>query len=88
MAGKVVLPSLAPQFKLDQADIMIHNLVFNITNLLLNHLLVAEYVVQFGWDGVAQVENASASAADSKDNNASQSLLTNAAPKPWLWFRG
>ena len=32
--------------------------------------------------------NASASAANSKDNNASQSLLTDAAPKPWLWLRG
>ena len=36
MTGKVVLPSLAPQFQLDQADIMIHNLVFNVTELFLN----------------------------------------------------
>jgi hypothetical protein len=64
MTGKVVLPSLAPQFQLDQADIMIHNLVFNVTKLFLDQLLVAEHVIQLGWDGVAQIENASPSAAD------------------------
>lgn len=64
MTGKVVLPSLAPQFQLDQPDIMIHNLIFNVTKLFLDQLLVAQYVVQFGWDGVAQVENASTSTAD------------------------
>ena len=63
---------------------MLHNLVFNFTNLFLNHLLVAEHIVQLGWDGVAEVENASASTANSKNNDASQSFLTNAAPKPWL----
>jgi hypothetical protein len=63
---------------------VLHNLILKFTNLFLNHLLVAEHIVQLGWDGVAQVKDASASAADSKDNNASQSLLTNAAPKPWL----
>ena len=62
---------------------MIHNLVFNVTDLFLDHLLVAEHVVQFGWDGVAEVENASASTAYCKDDDASQSFLTNAAPKPW-----
>jgi len=64
MTGKVVLPSLAPQFQLDQANIIIHNLVFNVTKLFLYQLLVAEHVIQLGWDGVAQVEDASASAAD------------------------
>ena len=64
MTRKVVSPSLAPQFQLDQADIVLHNLVFNISNLLLDNLLVAEHVVQFGWDRVAQVENASASTAN------------------------
>ena len=63
---------------------MIHNLVFNVTKLFLDQLLVAEHVIQFGWDGVAKVENASASTANSKDNDASQSFLTDAAPKPWL----
>jgi hypothetical protein len=84
MTGKVVLPSLAPHFQLDQADIVIHNLIFNVTKLFLDQLLVAEHVVQLGWDGVAEVEDASTSAADSKDNDASQSFLTDAAPKPWL----
>lgn len=65
MTRKVVSPSLAPQFQLDQADIMIHNLVFNVTELFLDQLLVAEYVVQFGWDGVAQVKDACSSAANS-----------------------
>ena len=63
---------------------MIHNLVFNVTKLFLDQLLAAENVVQLGWDGVAQVEDASASATYSKDHDASQSFLTNAAPKPWL----
>ena len=63
---------------------MIHNLVFNVTKLFLDQLLVAEHVIQLGWNGVAKVKNASASTANSKDNDASQSLLTNAAPKPWL----
>jgi hypothetical protein len=67
----VVLPSLAPEFQLDQADIMIHNLVFNVANLFLDHLLVTEHVVQLGWDGVAQVENASASTANGEDDDAS-----------------
>jgi hypothetical protein len=84
----VVLPSLAPHFQLDQADIMIHNLIFNVTDFFLNDLLVAEHVVQLGWDGVAEVKNASASAADCKHDDASQSFLPHAAPKPWLWFRG
>jgi hypothetical protein len=84
MTGKVALPSLAPQFQLDQADIMIHNLVFNVTKLFLDQLLAAEHVVQLGWDGVAEVENTSTSTANCKHDDASQSLLTNAAPKPWL----
>ena len=88
MTGKVVSPSLAPQFQLDQADIVIHNLVFNVTKFFLDQLLVAEYIVQLGWDGVAQVKNASASTANRKYNDARDSFLTNAAPKPWLWFRG
>ena len=64
MTGKVVSPSLAPQFQLDQADIMIHNLVFNVTKLFLDQLLIAEHIVQFGWNGVTQVKNASSSTAD------------------------
>jgi hypothetical protein len=64
MTGKVILPSLAPQFQLDQADIMIHNLVFNVTKLFLDQLLVAQHVVQLGWNGVAQVEDASTSTAN------------------------
>ena len=71
MARKVVSLSLAPEFQLNQADIMIHNLVFNVTELFLDQLLVAKYVVQFGWNGVAQVKNASTRAADSKNNDAS-----------------
>ena len=63
---------------------MIHNLVFNVTELFLDQQLVAEHVIQLGWDGVTKVENTSASTANSKDNDASQSLLTDAAPKPWL----
>jgi hypothetical protein len=88
MVGKVVLPSLAPEFQLDQADIVIHNLIFNVANLFLDHLLVAEHVVQFGWDGVTQVEDASTCATNGEDYDASQSFLTHATPKPWLWFRG
>ena len=63
---------------------MIHNLVFNVTKLFLDQLLVAENVVQLGWDGVAQVENACSSTAYCKDDDASQSFLTNATPKPWF----
>jgi hypothetical protein len=84
MVGKVVLPSLASEFQLDQADIVIHNLIFNVPDLFLNDLLVAEHVIQFGWDGVAQVENASACTANSEDDDASQGFLTHATPKPWL----
>jgi hypothetical protein len=65
MTRKVVSPSLAPQFQLDQPDIVIHNLVFNVTELSLDQLLVAKHVIQLGWDGVAQVENACSSAANS-----------------------
>jgi hypothetical protein len=63
---------------------VVEHLVFNVTKLFLDQLLVAEHVIQLGWDGVAQVENASASTANSKDNDASQSFLPHAAPKPWL----
>ena len=63
---------------------MVEHLVFNVTKLFLDQLLVAEHVVQFGWDGVAQVEDASTSAADCQNDDASQSFLTDAAPKPWL----
>jgi hypothetical protein len=84
MVGKVVLPSLAPEFQLDQADIVIHNLVFNVPDLFLDHLLVAEHVVQLSWDGVAQVENASTGTTNGKHYDASQSFLTHATPKPWL----
>jgi hypothetical protein len=41
MTEKVVLPSLAPHFQLDQADIVIHNLIFNVTDFFLDDLLVA-----------------------------------------------
>ena len=63
---------------------MIHNLVLNVTKLFLDQLLVAQHVIQLGWNGVTEVKNASASTANSKHNDASQSLLTDAAPKPWL----
>ena len=71
MTSTVILLSLAPEFQLDQADIVIHNLVFNVTKLFLDQLLVAEHVVQLGWDGIAQVEDASASATNGEDNDAS-----------------
>jgi hypothetical protein len=64
MVGKAVFFSLAPEFQLDQADIVIHNLIFNVTKFFLDQLLVAEHVVQLSWDGVAEVENASASTAN------------------------
>jgi hypothetical protein len=67
---------------------MVEHFVFDVTKLFLNQLLVAEHVVQLGWDGVAEVEDASASATNGEDNDASQSFLTHATPKPWLWFRG
>ena len=63
---------------------MVEHFVFNVTKLFLDQLLVAEHVVQFGWDGVAEVEDASASATNGEDNDASQSFLTHATPKPWL----
>ena len=87
MTGKVVSPSLAPQFQLDQPDIVIHNLVFDVTELFLDQLLIAEHVIQLGWDRVAQVEDASASTANRKYNDARDSFLADAAPKPWLCFR-
>ena len=40
MTGKAVSFSLAPHFQLYQADIMIHNLIFNVTYLFLDDLLV------------------------------------------------
>ena len=64
MTGKMVSPSLAPKFQLDQSDIVIHNLIFNVTKLFLDQLLIAEHVIQLSWDRVAQVEDASTSAAD------------------------
>jgi hypothetical protein len=67
---------------------VVEHLVFNVTKLFLDQLLVAEHVVQLGWDGVAQVENTSASATNCQDNDASQCFLPHAAPKPWLWLRG
>jgi hypothetical protein len=63
---------------------MVQHFVFNVTKFFLNQLLVAEHVIQLGWDGVAEVENTSTSTANCKHDDASQSLLTNAAPKPWL----
>jgi hypothetical protein len=42
---------------------VVKNFVLNVTKLFLDQLLIAEYVIQFGWDGVAQVEDTSASAA-------------------------
>jgi len=88
MARKVVSLSLAPEFQLNQADIMIHNLVFNVPKLFLDQLLVAQHVIQLGWHGVTQVKDASPSTANGQHYDASQSFLTNAAPEPWLWFRG
>ena len=84
MVGKVVLPSLAPEFQLDNTHVVVEHFVFNVTKLFLDQLLVAEHVVQLGWDGVAEVENTSTSTADCKHDDARQSFLANAAPKPWL----
>jgi hypothetical protein len=50
---------------------MVEHFVFDVTKLFLNQLLVAEHVVQFGWDGVAEVEDASASATNGQDYDAS-----------------
>ena len=36
MTGKAVFLSLAPEFQLDQADIVIHYFVFNVTDLFLD----------------------------------------------------
>ena len=74
--------------ELDDPDIVVTDRVFDVTKLFLDQLLVAKYVIQFGWDGVAEVENTSASTANSQNYDASQSFLTDAAPKPWLYFRG
>jgi hypothetical protein len=63
---------------------VVEHFVFNVTELFLDQLLIAKHVVQLGWDGVAQVKDASASTADRQDYDASQSFLTDAAPKPWL----
>jgi len=84
MIGKVVSPSLAPKFQLDQSDIVIYNLIFNVTELFLDQLLIAEHVVQFGWDRVAEVENACTSTTDGKYDDACDGVLAYAAPKPWL----
>jgi hypothetical protein len=43
---------------------VVEHLVFNVTKLSLDQLLVAKYVIQLGWNGVAEVENASASATN------------------------
>ena len=84
MIGKVVSPSLAPKFQLDQSDIVIHHFVFNVTKLFLNHLLVAEHVIQLGWDCVTQVKNACTSTANGQYDDACNGVLAYAAPKPWL----
>jgi len=84
MIGKVVSPSLAPKFQLDQSDIVIHNLIFNVTKLFLDQLLIAEHVIQLSWDRVAEVEDACTSAADCEYNDACDGVLAYAAPKPWL----
>jgi len=84
MIGKVVSPSLAPKFQLDNTHIMIHNLIFNVTELFLDQLLVAEHVVQFGWDCVAQVEDASTGTANGQYYDSCDGVLAYAAPKPWL----
>ena len=70
MVGKVVWPSLASQFQFDQAYVVIQHLILNITNFFLNYLLVAQYIVQFGWDGVTKVKNASASTTNCQHDNA------------------
>jgi hypothetical protein len=50
---------------------MVEHFVFNVTELFLNQLLVAEHVVQLGWDGVTEVEDASACATNGEDDDAS-----------------
>jgi len=61
---------------------MVDHLIFNLPDLLLDHQLIAQHIVKLGWDGVAEVKNPSASAANCQDNDACNGLLTNAAPKP------
>jgi hypothetical protein len=63
---------------------MVEHFVFNVTKLFLDQLLIAEHVVQFGWDRVAEVEDASTSTTDGKYDDACNGVLTYAAPKPWL----
>jgi hypothetical protein len=84
MIGKVVSPSLAPKFQLDQSDIVIHHFVFNVTELFLDQLLVAKHVIQLGWDCVAQVEDASTGTANGQYDDACEGILTYPTPKPWL----
>jgi len=84
MIGKVVSPSLAPKFQLDQSDIVIHNLIFNVAKFFLDQLLIAEHVIQLSWDRVAEVEDACTSTTDGEYDDACDGILTYATPKPWL----
>jgi hypothetical protein len=67
---------------------VLHNLVFNFTNLFLNHLLVAEHVIQLGWDGVAEVENASASTANCQEQRCQPKLLDERRAKTLVVAQG
>jgi len=67
---------------------MVDHLVFNLPDLLLDHLLIAEHVVKLGWDCVDQIKDASRRRTYCQNCKASQGLLLDPTPKPRLLFRG
>jgi hypothetical protein len=63
---------------------MVQDLVFDLPNLLLNHLLIAQHIVKLGWHCVDKVKNASRRRTYGQDGKTSQSFLLDPTPKPWL----
>jgi hypothetical protein len=67
---------------------MVDHLVFDLPNLLLNYLLIAQHIVKLGWDCVNQIKDASRRRTYCQYCKASQGFLLDPTPKPRLLFRG
>ena len=63
---------------------MVKHLLFNVTNFLLDELLIAQHIVKLGWDCIDKVKDASGRRTYRQNSNASNSLLFDPTPKP-LW---
>jgi hypothetical protein len=61
---------------------MVLHLVFNVTELFLDELLIAQHIVKLGWDGIDEIKDSSRCRTYRQNSNTSNCLLLDSTPPP------